>query len=167
MKKGFLHFATLLGLLMLTNCSEDDVEPLDPSIIPSESMAFLHNNNSKKWRITSYYSSFKDLVIEEAYTSCVNDDTYTFSSTDRNSVTEFGEIICFENFPEEISAAVYTYYPEEQRLYLDFSRGGYSSTVSSFELIITKCILLTEEKMIFVNGEERNYGIGLVFEKVE
>ena len=168
MKKTYLIFRTLFILLILTNCSNDDdiIEPDDPTIITEESLINLHDNNNKRWRITSYYSSYSDLKLDINFTNCMNDDIYTFSVNDRNSDTEFGNEVCYNNYPNEISSATYTYYPENQKLYLDFARGGYSGQISTFELRVTKCILLTEEKMIFTSGGEDNSGIGLVFEKV-
>ncbi|WP_430409378.1 hypothetical protein [Kordia sp.] len=165
MKNASLIFRSLIILLILTNCSNDD-DIGDPTIITEESLIYLHDNNTKRWQITSYYSSYKDLELNIEFTDCVSDDIYTFYVNDTNSDTEFGSEVCYNNFPNEASSASYNYNSEFQELYLNFSRGGYSSQDAYYEFFIAKCIFLTEEKMIFTHGGEDNSGVGLVFEKV-
>jgi len=172
MKKITLLFSALITLIIFESCSGDDtmIEFNDPSNILEEELTYLHNDNIKKWKLTKYYSAYRDDQLDTDLTNCFQDDTYIFLADNTASNTEFGNNSCYANYPEvsdEISSAVYSYYPDAQSLYLDFTRGYYSSqdNTTSLTLIILKCILLTPEKMIFTNGVE-NSGIGLVFEKV-
>ena len=168
MKKSALIFGTVFALLAFSSCSNDDdaVVP-DPTIIPEESLVFLHGDSEKKWRITAYYSSYSSSNLDESFTSCTADDIYTFFADDSNSTVEFGSESCYDFLPNESSSALYTYYSNEQNLYLDFSRGGYSDTENYFELFVLKCILLTEDRMIFTSGGDDSTGTGIVFERVE
>ncbi|MAQ75947.1 MAG: hypothetical protein CL613_06420 [Aquimarina sp.] len=172
MKKLVHILGITLFLSSLISCSSDDdnmsnEELRDQSQISQDDLNFLHNGNSKKWKITAYYSSYSNQIMDSDKFHCTRDDIYTFYEDQREALTEFGFSYCSTGYDYEISGAVYSYYPESKTLFLDFTRGGYSEIpfyTSSSTLKILKCQLLTKDKMIFTNGSG-NSEVGVVFEK--
>lgn len=169
MKKTILLFLTSL---IVVSCSDTDViAPVDKKEISAESIVYLHENASKKWKITNYYSNYESKVLDEDLMSCIKDDVYTFFNDKEESEIVFGDSSCYAGYKdeyEETSVATYAYYSEDKKLYLYFGRGAYftEKKIQSAWSIVTSCEYISADKMIFTNGIEGS-GVGIVFEVIK
>lgn len=160
----------LLLFILLVSCFGNDKIIEKEVGITEEMLVFIHNNSSKKWKITKYYSHFNNEILDEHLTNCMKDDVYTFYFDKGESTIEFGENSCYERFTDltnELSMANYSFHPDANTLFLDFGRGAYfeKGKVTVFWSKVTSADLISEDKMIFTNGRDGN-GVGIVFEKV-
>lgn len=169
--KYFFKIIVAMLVLFLVGCDANEVseKPLDESVISEASLVNLHNANQKKWKVTSYYSNYNAEFLDEEITNCVKDETYTFSSDNQEATVVLGDTNCYENtqnIESEVAVASYDYNLDTKSLYLTFTRGYNSkiNKVTSVTIITQKCILLTEDIMIFASD---NNGVGIVFEAVE
>ncbi len=158
----------LLGSVLLLSCTNNE-ETITTGIQP-EQLTHLHNNDSKSWKITHYYSDYGNQILDNDYTTCMKDDVYIFKVNERLGEVLFGDNSCYANYSDvdgETAVVNYTYFSEEGKLYLDFGRGAYSNenNVQTAWLVVLSCDYLSEDKMIFTNGAE-NDGVGVVFEKL-
>jgi hypothetical protein len=147
------------------------IEPVNDGVISKEAMIDLHNNGSKKWKLTGYYSNYKEDSLNDDLTKCMSDEIFTFFNDNNQAYIELGNESCYANLPdteEELVVATYDYEEEKEKLYLTFTRGRYSSVnnITSVSIIILKCVLLTPNKMVFTSGGSENDGRGLVFENI-
>ncbi len=165
MKKTIL----LLLLFIIISCSNNDELPEEG--ISAESIAFLHNDNFKNWKITHYYTNYEEKVLDEDLTKCMQDDVYTFFSDKKEGEVQFGENSCYKNYNDvagESALASYEYSSENRKLDLYFGRGAYSTEnkVQTAWSISTSCELMTQDKMIFSDKTDGS-GIKIIFERID
>ncbi|CAL2104642.1 conserved exported protein of unknown function [Tenacibaculum sp. 190130A14a] len=167
MKKITVLFV-LLTSLMACSDSEDFAKKEG---IDASQLELLHANSSKKWRITHFYTNYKAEILDEEMTDCVKDDVYTFFTDEKEAQIDLGANSCYANYTDvtnELAGAIYSYYPEDRVLYLDFGRGAYAALnkITTSWAIITSCKFLSEDRMVFTNGIDGN-GKGIVFERID
>ncbi|MDY0780762.1 hypothetical protein [Tenacibaculum sp. IB213877] len=159
----------LLLSFVFLSCSKNDEDMESRGGITEETISYLHNNSSKKWKITHYYSNYEEQILDEALTNCMKDDVYIFYFDSNECEVTFGDSSCYANYTDvvaETAAAEYNFYSSQKKLYLSFGRGAYNDlNVQTSWSITTSCLLLNPEKMIFTNGKD-NSGVGIVFERI-
>jgi hypothetical protein len=161
----------IIVLIIFASCSEEEITKIpDPSIITQEQLFNLDENDSKKWKVTNYFSNYNLKIINDDLTSCAQDDVFTFVYNNPELIVELGNESCYANYQnaEELAVISYNYEKENEKLYLTYTRGITSSQnkVTSVTSLTLKCILLTSEKMIFANGVLGSYGTAVVLEKI-
>lgn len=159
----------LLSILLVSCFGNDEIVEKEEGIT-EEMLVFIHNNGSKKWKITKYYSHYNNEILDEDLTNCMKDDVYTFYFDKGESTIEFGESSCYEEYTyltDEYSMARYSFDPDSNKLFLSFGRGAYSEERKQYVFWskIISAHLISEDKMIFTSGIDGN-GDGIVFEKI-
>ncbi|NER17109.1 hypothetical protein [Spongiivirga citrea] len=163
MKKLVYTFASFL--ILFTSCTKDAAIEESSERFSIEDVNLIHENSEKKWRIINVFEKYDDGIIDEDLTECLKDEIYTFKSNTGEAEVEFGSTSCYP-YPELINdggGAKYTFYEESGDFYLDFSYGAsFNNNTSTGTSRVYGCISITEDTMIFANGEGR--GHGLIFE---
>lgn len=161
----------IIALFLLTvffSCTKNEELIIDG--ISKDEVTLLHDESSKKWRVTEFYSNYKGKILDTDKTDCMKDDVYTFFHDKNEAKVEFGNNSCYSNYNDidgESAVATYSYSLKDRKLGLDFGRGAYNETnkVQTAWVFSTTCIFMSSDKMIFTqnkNGE----GKGIVFEKI-
>lgn len=168
-KISFLLILTLTHLICIS-CSDEDVkEPFVKEIQP-EQLKFLHNNASKKWKITAYYKNYAHQFMDDDKLYCLKDEVFTFKQSTKEVDVALGDDSCFNNRSDLLEEHVfvkYFYLEDSKKLFLEFSVGAtFSPNIYQGNTRLPSCLKLTEDEMFFTIGDDLNNDIGIVFSKI-
>ena len=163
MKRYALLFALAFTLF---GCSKDeDTEP--EFTVGPEQLNFIHNGSEKTWRVAQIFSEYSRSRLDEMK-PCIIDDTYTFFANSSTVRMNMGEVSCFYEEPEsQATELTFTHYPEEGTAYLDHGRHEAKDRQSSAILYILKLREVSENRLLFANGNEGNWSRVLILEAVD
>lgn len=174
-------FFGLIVVLTLTHCSSDD-ESLGKTRIPlftEADLLTIHGSSEKSWRITNFINTYHDPSYHlEIELSCLEDDVYTFYSTESLFSVDLGEARCFGANDDGIFTADIEIFDGElilmdswlgETIYLRFSRGfaNEDQTAGGVSIRYFALAELSENRMVFhrAGGEFVNeYIEALIFE---
>ena len=162
--KRYALFFSLLFLFFA--CSDnDDTEP-EFSIGP-EQLNMIHNGSQKTWRIAEIFREYSRSRLDDMK-PCMVDDTYTFTANSSTVQMNMGDVSCFFEDPEsQATELAFTYYPAEGTAYLDHGRFEAKDNTSSMVVYSLELREVSENRLLFANGNQGNWGRVLILEAVE
>jgi len=172
----------LIIFLCLTNCSSDDDSngKMKIPLFPETELSLIHGDSEKSWRITEFINNYHNpnyhLEIELA---CLEDDIYTFHSSNNKFSVNLGEDRCFGTNDDGIFTAdieifdgelIFMEASQGKTIYLRFSRGFSNLDETAGGISIRHFVLaeLSENRMVFHRSGGKfigEYKEAIIFEK--
>ncbi len=177
--KKLTYFTIIIFLanILLTSCESDDnlQESQEMPVFSESDLSTIHGDSEKSWKITEvinfWYNPNYDLEIE---LSCLEDDVYTFSSTDNTFSVDLGDERCFPDGEEIFDGELGLMDTSKgDTIYLRYSRGYNSNnggiSLGGISIRYYALAELSENRMVFYREDLNNDGEyldALVFEKI-